>query len=94
VVAIDVSRRPPMQAEGPLDLMGPSFLEAAELLARERGSGTGFTVRVIAPDEGTEALGWRVLVDSPGQHTSFRIRRDAAASEWVGAVDEIVRRSN
>jgi len=54
----------------------------------------GYRVRVSVPEQGTEHLGWRVLLDAPGRHSSFRIRGDADAAEWVAAINEVARSSN
>jgi len=45
----------------------------------------GYTVTVVMAEEAVD-LGWRVLLDAPGRHTSFRVRRDAEPSEWAAAV--------
>ena len=47
----------------------------------------GYTVTVAAPSKDlTEHLGWRVNMDQPGRHTSFRVRVGASALEWAEAV--------
>jgi hypothetical protein len=45
----------------------------------------GYTVTVEMPQEARD-LGWRVLLDAPGRHTSFRVRTDAEPAEWAAAV--------
>jgi hypothetical protein len=54
----------------------------------------GYHVRVNVPEQGTEHLGWRVLLDAPGRHASFRIRTDADSAEWDAAIHELVRPSH
>jgi hypothetical protein len=46
----------------------------------------GFTVSVVVPEAGPDRFGWRVLVDAPGRHASFRVRADATPVEWAEAV--------
>ncbi|HVR72292.1 MAG TPA: hypothetical protein VMT87_15730 [Vicinamibacteria bacterium] len=51
----------------------------------------GFTVTVTSPPGLTEHLGWRVLLDRPGRHTSFRMRVGAGPAEWAAAVGSALR---
>lgn len=45
----------------------------------------GFTVSVELPERAPE-LGWRVTVDGPGRHMSFRVPTNAGPAEWAKAV--------
>ena len=53
----------------------------------------GFTVTVELPEEAVD-LGWRVLLDVPGRHTSFRVRTDAEPAEWAAAVASAIDHSH
>jgi hypothetical protein len=53
----------------------------------------GYTVTVERPEEAVD-LGWRVLLDAPGRHTSFRVRADAEPAEWAAAVALAIDHSN
>jgi hypothetical protein len=46
----------------------------------------GFTVTVRSREDGSDGLGWRVLLDKHGSHASFRIRANAKPAEWTAAV--------
>jgi hypothetical protein len=53
----------------------------------------GYTVTVELPEEAVD-LGWRVLLDAPGRHASFRVRTDAEPAEWAAAVALAINHSN
>ena len=53
----------------------------------------GYTVTVEMPQEAVD-LGWRVLLDAPGRHTSFRVRTDAEPAEWAAAVTLAINHSH
>ena len=53
----------------------------------------GYTVTVEMPQEAVD-LGWRVLLDAPGRHTSFRVRTDAEPAEWAAAVASAIDHSH
>lgn len=54
----------------------------------------GWTVTVQRPDDRTEYLGWRVSLDKPGTHTSFRIRANASVAEWNECVQKYLSPAN
>ena len=70
----------------------PQRAEIAESLVPLANA--GFIVRVVKPEESADDMGWRVLLDSPGRHTSFRVRKNAEPAEWAAAAREFVRGSS
>ena len=54
----------------------------------------GWTVTVALPEDRTEDLGWRVSLDRPGAHLSFRIKVNASVVEWNECVRKYLSPSN
>ena len=54
----------------------------------------GYTVTVVDPAESADSLGWRILLNAPGRHVSFRIPTDAGPAEWAAVVARAIRQSN
>lgn len=54
----------------------------------------GYTVTVVDPSESADSLGWRILLNAPGRHVSFRIPTDASPAKWAAAVARAIRQSN
>jgi hypothetical protein len=54
----------------------------------------GYTVTVVDPAESADSLGWRILLNAPGRHASFRIPTDASPPEWAAAVARALRQRN
>jgi len=53
----------------------------------------GWKVTVEPPRTVTAELGWRVSLDQPGRHASFRIRVGASPAEWSASVQSALRAS-
>jgi hypothetical protein len=54
----------------------------------------GYTVTVVVPDDAVDLLGWRVMLNAPDRHASFRIPTNADPAVWDEAVALILRRAN
>ena len=70
----------PAAAERPSKGRPPDHAQIASSLVPLRDA--GWTVTVAVPDDHTEDLGWRVSLDKPGTHLSFRVKMDASVAEW------------
>ena len=54
----------------------------------------GYTITVVDPADSADSLGWRILLNAPGRHVSFRIPTDASPAKWAAAVARAIRQSN